>query len=35
VRIYAEGLGFLGLGELSPDGRLVPSRLIAAAVNRA
>ena len=35
VRIYAEGLGFLGLGELSVDGRLVPSRLIAAAVNRA
>jgi tRNA pseudouridine55 synthase len=28
VRIYAAGLGFLGLGELHPTGRLVPLRLI-------
>jgi len=28
VRIYAAGLGFLGLGELQPAGRLVPLRLI-------
>jgi tRNA pseudouridine55 synthase len=28
VRIYAEGLGFLGLGELQALGRLVPLRLI-------
>jgi tRNA pseudouridine55 synthase len=29
VRMYAEGLGFLGLGEIEPAGRLVPRRLIA------
>ncbi len=28
VRMYAEGLGFLGLGELGAAGRLVPRRLI-------
>jgi tRNA pseudouridine55 synthase len=35
VRIYSEGLGFLGLGELEMPGRLVPLRLISADVNRA
>jgi hypothetical protein len=30
VRIYAAGLGFLGLGEIGPAGRLVPLRLISA-----
>jgi tRNA pseudouridine55 synthase len=35
VRIYAPGLGFLGLGAVEPAGRLVPLRLISAAVNRA
>jgi tRNA pseudouridine55 synthase len=30
VRIYAAGLGFLGLGSIEPAGRLVPLRLIAA-----
>jgi tRNA pseudouridine55 synthase len=29
VRIYAAGLGFLGLGEIEASGRLVPLRLIA------
>ena len=29
VRIYAAGLGFLGLGAIEPAGRLVPLRLIA------
>ena len=29
VRIYAAGLGFLGLGEIEDTGRLVPLRLIA------
>jgi Pseudouridine synthase II TruB, C-terminal len=29
VRIYAAGLGFLGLGQVETDGRLVPLRLIA------
>ena len=29
VRIYAAGLGFLGLGEIEAPGRLVPRRLIA------
>jgi tRNA pseudouridine55 synthase len=29
VRIYAAGLGFLGLGEIEATGRLVPLRLIA------
>ena len=29
VRLYADGLGFLGLGEIEPAGRLVPRRLIA------
>ena len=29
VRIYADGLGFLGLGAIEPAGRLVPLRLIA------
>jgi tRNA pseudouridine55 synthase len=28
VRIYAEGVGFLGLGEIESPGRLVPRRLI-------
>jgi tRNA pseudouridine55 synthase len=28
VRIYAAGMGFLGLGEIEPTGRLVPVRLI-------
>jgi len=31
VRIYAAGLGFLGLGELQATGRLVPLRLISSA----
>jgi tRNA pseudouridine55 synthase len=31
VRIYADGLGFLGLGAVEPLGRLVPLRLISAA----
>jgi tRNA pseudouridine55 synthase len=31
VRIYAAGLGFLGLGELEASGRLVPLRLISSA----
>lgn len=35
VRIYASGLGFLGLGEIEPAGRLVPLRLISSATNRA
>ncbi len=35
VRIYSDELGFLGLGELEAAGRLVPLRLISAAVNRA
>ena len=35
VRIYAAGLGFLGLGAVGPVGRLVPLRLISAATNRA
>lgn len=35
VRIYAAGLGFLGLAAVEPAGRLVPLRLIAAATNRA
>ena len=35
VRIYAAGLGFLGLGQVQPAGRLVPLRLISAATNRA
>lgn len=35
VRIYADGLGFLGLGEIQATGRLVPLRLVAAAANRA
>jgi len=34
VRIYAAGLGFLGLGEIEA-GRLVPRRLISSATNRA
>jgi tRNA pseudouridine55 synthase len=32
VRIYAVGLGFLGLGEVQAAGRLVPLRLISAAL---
>jgi len=28
VRIYAEGLGFLGLGAIEPAGRVVPVRLV-------
>jgi tRNA pseudouridine55 synthase len=35
VRIYAEGLGFLGLAEIEPSGNLVPLRLIAADANEA
>ena len=35
VRIYAQGLGFLGLGEFGAAGRLVPLRLISQAANRA
>jgi tRNA pseudouridine55 synthase len=35
VRIYAQGLGFLGLGSVGPGGQLVPLRLISAATNRA
>ena len=35
VRIYAAGLGFLGLGQIETEGRLVPLRLISAATNRA
>jgi tRNA pseudouridine55 synthase len=35
VRIYAPGLGFLGLGAVGPAGRLTPLRLISAATNRA
>ncbi len=35
VRIYAAGFGFLGLGAIEPEGRLVPLRLISAAANRA
>ena len=35
VRIYAPGLGFVGLGAVEPAGRLVPLRLISAATNRA
>jgi tRNA pseudouridine55 synthase len=31
VRIYAAGLGFLGLGAIGPAGRLVPLRLISSA----
>jgi tRNA pseudouridine55 synthase len=34
VRIYAPGLGFLGLGEIEAAGRLVPLRLISSATNR-
>jgi len=34
VRIYGSELGFLGLGAIGPEGRLVPLRLIAA-TNRA
>lgn len=35
VRIYAAGVGFLGLGAIEPPGRLVPLRLISQVVNRA
>jgi tRNA pseudouridine55 synthase len=35
MRIYAPGLGFLGLGAVQAAGRLVPLRLISAAANRA
>jgi tRNA pseudouridine55 synthase len=35
VRIYAAGLGFLGLGQIEATGRLVPVRLISAHANRA
>jgi tRNA pseudouridine55 synthase len=35
VRIYAAGLGFLGLAAIEPAGRLVPLRLISAAMNPA
>jgi tRNA pseudouridine55 synthase len=33
VRIYAAGLGFIGLGAIQPAGRLVPVRLISALAN--
>ena len=35
VRIYAAGVGFLGLGAIEAAGRLVPLRLVAAVANRA
>jgi tRNA pseudouridine55 synthase len=35
VRIYAAGLGFLGLAEVQAAGRLVPLRLVSATTNRA
>jgi tRNA pseudouridine55 synthase len=35
VRIYAVGLGFVGLGAVEASGRLKPLRLISAATNRA
>jgi len=35
VRIYATGLGFLGLGQIEPAGLLKPLRLISSATNRA
>ena len=35
VRIYAAGLGFLGLGEIEAAGLLKPLRLISSATNRA
>ena len=35
VRIYAAGLGFLGLGEIEAAGLLKPLRLISSAANRA
>jgi tRNA pseudouridine55 synthase len=35
VRIYSQEQGFLGLGALETPGRLVPLRLVSAAVNRA
>jgi tRNA pseudouridine55 synthase len=35
VRIYADGPGFLGLGEIEAPGRLVPRRLIAFDANEA
>jgi hypothetical protein len=35
VRIYAAGLGFLGLGEIEAAGHLRPLRLISSATNRA
>ena len=35
VRMYAEGLGFLGLGEIEAAGRLVPRRLISAGYDEA
>ena len=35
VRIYAPGLGFVGLGAVEESGRLKPLRLISAATNRA
>jgi tRNA pseudouridine55 synthase len=35
VRIYAAGLGFLGLGEIEPAGLLKPVRLISSVTNRA
>jgi tRNA pseudouridine55 synthase len=35
VRIYAPGIGFVGLGAVEPAGRLVPLRLISAVTDRA
>jgi hypothetical protein len=31
VRIYAAGVGFLGLGAIEPAGRVVPVRLVSSA----
>ena len=31
VRIYAAGIGFLGLGAIEPAGRVVPLRLVSSA----
>ncbi len=35
VRIYADGLGFLGLGQIDATGRLVPLRLISGLISAA
>lgn len=33
VRLYGEGAGFLGVGEITPDGKIAPKRLIVPASN--